>query len=315
MSATTTTTARTTESLTTSTSTPGWARWANQHRKWLFAAPAMVFVALLIVFPVAWTVYLSLTDAEGSVRAESSFIGFANYLDVLSDTERFWPAVLRTVVFTSGVLLVEVVLGMAIALLLWRPFKGEKWVRVAVLLPLVATPVAVGMMWRLIFDPNIGMANRVLGWFGLGPWPWLAGEHSALPTTMFIDIWQWTPMVVLILLAGLTSLSDEPQEAALIDGATAWQRFRHVTLPLLMPTVLVAVLLRGIDALKTFDILYATKGKGGGSFHEVETLNVYAYGLSFDYNEYGVSSAVLIIFFLIIIGSMWALTSRRKDVA
>ncbi|HEX5525533.1 MAG TPA: sugar ABC transporter permease [Pedococcus sp.] len=311
----TTTTPRTAESLTTSTSTPGWARWANQHRKWLFAAPAMVFVALLIVFPVAWTVYLSLTDAEGSVRAESSFIGFANYIDVLSDTERFWPAVLRTLVFTSGVLLVEVVLGMAIALLLWRPFKGEKWVRVAVLLPLVATPVAVGMMWRLIFDPNIGMANRVLGWFGLGPWPWLAGEHSALPTTMFIDIWQWTPMVVLILLAGLTSLSDEPQEAALIDGATAWQRFRHITLPLLMPTVLVAVLLRGIDALKTFDILYATKGKGGGSFHEVETLNVYAYGLSFDYNEYGVSSAVLIIFFLIIIGSMWALTSRRKDAA
>ena len=311
----TTTTARTTGSLTTSTSTPGWARWANQHRKWLFAAPAMVFVALLIVFPVAWTVYLSFTDAEGSVRAESSFIGFANYIDVLSDTERFWPAVLRTVVFTSGVLLVEVVLGMAIALLLWRPFKGEKWVRVAILLPLVATPVAVGMMWRLIFDPNIGMANRVLGWFGLGPWPWLAGEHSALPTTMFIDIWQWTPMVVLILLAGLTSLSDEPQEAALIDGATAWQRFRHITLPLLMPTVVVAILLRGIDALKTFDILYATKGKGGGSFHEVETLNVYAYGLSFDYNEYGVSSAVLIIFFLIIIGSMWALTSRRKDAA
>ena len=105
-------------------------------------------------------------------------------------------------------------------------------------------------------------------------------------------------MVVLILLAGLTSLSDEPQEAARIDGATSWQRFRFITLPLLMPTVVVAVLLRGIDALKTFDILYATKGKGGGSFHEVETLNVYAYGLSFDYNEYGVSSAVLIIFFL-----------------
>src|SRR6476469_4773113 len=315
MSATTTTTARTTESLTTSTSTPGWARWANQHRKWLFAAPAMVFVALLIVFPVAWTVYLSLTDAEGSVRAESSFIGFANYLDVLSDTERFWPAVLRTVVFTSGVLLVEVVLGMAIALLLWRPFKGQRWVRVAILMPLVATPVAVGMMWRLIFDPNIGMANQLLGWVGIGPQPWLAGQHSALPTTMFIDIWQWTPMVVLILLAGLTSLSDEPQEAARIDGASSWQRFRHVTLPLLMPTVLVAVLLRGIDALKTFDILYATKGKGGGSFHEVETLNVYAYGLSFDYNQYGLSSAVLILFFMIIIGTMWLLTMRKKAVS
>ena len=291
---------------------PGWSRWANAHRKWLFAAPAMAFVAVLIIFPVAWTGYLSLTDAEGSVRAESEFIAFQNYLDVLTDTDRFWPAVWRTVLFTGVVLLVEVVLGMAIALLLWRPFRGEKWVRVAILLPLVATPVAVGMMWRLIFDPNIGMANQLLSYIGIGPQPWLSGQNSALPTTMFIDIWQWTPMVVLILLAGLSSLSDEPQEAALIDGASTWQRFRHVTLPLLMPTVIVAILLRGIDALKTFDILYATKGRGGGSFHEVETLNVYAYGLSFDYNDYGVSSTVLIIFFLIIIGVMWALTYRKK---
>ncbi|RIV41658.1 sugar ABC transporter permease [Micromonospora radicis] len=272
----------------------------------------MAFVAALIIFPLAWTVYLSLTDSSGSVRAESEFIGLRNYLDVLSDTARFWPAVGRTAAFTGVALLVEVVLGMAIALLLWRPFRGERWVRVAILLPLVATPVAVGMMWRLIFDPNIGMANQVLGWVGIGPQPWLAGQHTALPTTIFIDIWQWTPMVVLILLAGLTSLSDEPQEAAMIDGASAWQRFRHVTLPLLMPTVIVAVLLRGIDALKTFDILYATKGRGGGSFHEVETLNVYAYGLSFDYNEYGLSSTVLILFFLIIIGLMWVLTARRK---
>ncbi|PWR06522.1 ABC transporter permease [Micromonospora acroterricola] len=273
----------------------------------------MVFVAALIVFPLAWTGYLSLTDAEGSVRAESEFVGFQNYVEVLSDTDRFWPAVGRTAAFTVVALLFEVVLGMAVALLLWRPFRGQKWVRVAILMPLVATPVAVGMMWRLIFDPNIGLANQALGWVGIGPQPWLAGQHSALPTTIFIDVWQWTPMVVLILLAGLTSLSDEPQEAARIDGASAWQRFRHVTLPLVMPTVIVAILLRGIDALKTFDILYATKGRGGGSFHEVETLNVYAYGLSFDYNEYGISSTVLIIFFLIIIGSMWALTSRRKE--
>ncbi|KXK59662.1 ABC transporter permease [Micromonospora rosaria] len=295
--------------------TPGWARWANDHRKWLFAAPAMAFVIALIIFPLAWTLYLSLTDSRGSVRAESNFIGLQNYFDVLADTDRFWPAVGRTAAFTGVALLFEVVLGMAIALLLWRPFKGEKWVRVAILLPLVATPVAVGMMWRLIFDPNIGMANQILGWVGIGPQPWLAGQSSALPTTIFIDIWQWTPMVVLILLAGLTSLSDEPQEAAMIDGASAWQRFRHVTLPLLMPTVIVAVLLRGIDALKTFDILYATKGRGGGSFNEVETLNVYAYGLSFDYNEYGRSSTVLILFFLIIIGVMWALTARRKKEA
>ncbi len=292
-----------------------WARysaWANRHRKWLFAAPAMVFVGLLIAVPLAWTVYLSLTDSQGSVRAKASFVGLANYLSVFRDTERFWPSVLRTITFTGGALGAELILGMGIALLLWRPFKGEKWVRVAILMPLVATPVAVGMMWRLIFDPNIGFANQLLGWFGIAPQPWLSGESTALPTLMFVDVWQWTPMIVLILLAGLTSLSEEPDEAARIDGANSFQRFRYVTLPLLRSTVVVAIVLRGIDALKTFDILYATKGKGGGSFHEVETLNVYAYGLSFDYNKYGIASTVLVIFFLLIIAIMWMVTFRRK---
>jgi len=261
---------------------------------------------------LAWTVYLSLTDAQGSVRAESKFVGIANYLKVFGDTERFWPAVLRTFMFTGGAVAAEMVLGMGIALLLWRPFKGEKWVRVAILMPLVATPVAVGMMWRLIFDPNIGFANQFLSWFGIPPQPWLSGQTTALPTLIFVDVWQWTPMIVLILLAGLTSLSEEPDEAARIDGASSWQRFRFVTLPLLRSTVIVAIVLRGIDALKTFDILYATKGKGGGSFHEVETLNVYAFGLSFDYNDYGIASTVLILFFLLIIAIMWMVTYRRK---
>jgi multiple sugar transport system permease protein len=289
-----------------------YSAWANQHRKWLFAAPAMIFVGLLIAVPLAWTGYLSLTDAQGSVRAESRFVGIANYLQVFGDTERFWPAVLRTFTFTGGAVATEMVLGMGIALLLWRPFKGEKWVRVAILLPLVATPVAVGMMWRLIFDPNIGFANQFLSWFGIPAQPWLSGQTTALPTLIFVDVWQWTPMVVLILLAGLTSLSEEPDEAARVDGANAWQRFRFVTLPLLRSTVIVAIVLRGIDALKTFDILYSTKGKGGGSFHEVETLNVYAFGLSFDYNDYGISSTVLILFFLLIIVIMWMVTHRRK---
>ena len=286
--------------------------WANRHRKWLFAAPAMAFVGVLIIFPLAWTLYLSLTDSQGSVRAATEFIGLENYMTVLSDVERFWPAVGRTLTFTGVALVCEVALGMGIALLLWRPFRGEKWVRVAILLPLVATPVAVGMMWRLIFDPNIGFANQLLAAVGIPAQPWLSGQDTALGTTIFMDVWQWTPMVVLILLAGLTSLSEEPDEAARMDGTNAFQRFLFITLPLMMPTVIVAILLRGIDALKTFDILYATKGKGGGSFHEVETLNVYAYGLSFDYNQYGLSSAVLILFFMIIIGSMWLLTMRKK---
>src|SRR5699024_7938343 len=142
--------------------------------------------------------------------------------------------------------------------------------------------------------------------------PWLADPGMTLPTLIFVDVWEFTPMVAIILLAGLSTLPDEPDEAARIDGAGLWQRFWYVTLPMLKPVVLVAVLLRAIDALKTFDLLYVTKGQGGGSFHEAETLNIYVYGLSFKYNDFGVASAVLIIFFLMILAVMWLLTFRRE---
>ncbi len=291
------------------------SHWADRHRRWLFALPAMIFIICLMAFPVLWTAWLSLTNAHGSVRADSSFIGLKNYGDILTDTKRFWPAVGRTLSFTVVVLFFEMLFGLGIALLLWRPFRGERWVRTAILMPLVATPVAVGMMWRLIFDPSIGPVNRLLVAVGIPAQPWLAGEYTALPTTMFMDIWQWTPMVALILLAGLTSLSEEPQEAARVDGASGWQILRFITLPMLRPTLIVALLLRGIDALKTFDILIAAKGKGGGSFNEVETLNLYAYGLSFDYNEFARSSTVLILFFVIIVGCIFLLTRKRGESA
>lgn len=269
-------------------------------------------MASLLLIPIVWTLYLSTTDARRTIRREFSFVGFQNYLDVLSDTDRFWPAVGRTISFTGGALFFELVLGMVIALLLWRPFRGQGMVRTIVLLPLVATPVAVGMMWRLLFEPNIGFVNVFIGWFGIPPQPWLSDPSTSLATLVFVDVWQWTPMVALILLAGLTSLPEEPIEAAKVDGANAWQRFWLVIVPSMWPVIIAAVILRGIDALKTFDILYATKGKGGGSSNDVETLNIYAYGLSFDFNEYGVASAVLILFFILILGTIWAGQIRRK---
>lgn len=288
------------------------SRWANTHRKWVFSAPAMIFTAMLLIFPIAWTLFLSFTNSRGSVRNPFGFIGFTNYTNALTDTERFWPAVGRTVFFTGGAIFFQVILGIAIALLLWKPFLGQRLVRIAILLPLVATPVAIGMMWRLILEPNIGFANEMLSWVGIPAQPWLASPSSALATLTLIDVWQWTPMVTLIVLAGLTAMPEEPDEAARVDGASWLQRLWYITLPLIRPSIIAATLLRGIDALKTFDILYATKGKGGGSFHEVETLNIYAYGLSFDYNRYGEASAVLILFFLMIIGLIWIVSIRRK---
>lgn len=291
-------------------------RFANDHRKWLFAGPTITFIIVMVSFPLGYTVYLSLTDAAGSVTRASSFIGLDNFTDLLAKDDRFWPAVGRTLLFTGGALFAELVLGIGIALLLRRSFRGERWVRIIILLPLVATPVAVGMMWLLIFQPTIGAANEILRRIGIPAQEWLSSPGQALPTLIFVDVWQWTPMVVLILLAGLTSLPEEPDEAARVDGASSWQRFRFVTLPLLGPTLMTAVLLRSIDALKTFDILYATKGKGGGSFHEAETLNVLSYSYSFDYNDYGRASAVLILFLFLIIAVavllMW--TRRRRTV-
>jgi multiple sugar transport system permease protein len=290
-----------------------YVRFANRHRKWFLAGPAVAFIVLMVSFPLVYTVWLSLTDAAGSVNRPSDFVGLDNYVRLLTTDPRFWPAVGRTFYFTIGAVAVELVFGMVIALLLRRPFRGERWIRIVILLPLVATPVAVGMMWMLIFQPSIGAANEILRMLGMAPQPWLSSPAQALPTLMFIDVWQWTPMVALILLAGLTTIPEDPDEAARIDGANTWQRFWYVTVPMLAPTIVTAVLLRSIDALKTFDILYATKGKGGGSFHEAETLNVLAYSYSFDYNKYGLSSAVLMIFFILIVGVCAALIWGRRQ--
>lgn len=275
--------------------------WANRHRKWIFAGPAFVFVAAMIVIPIIYTTYLSLTDAESSLRADLSFVGLDNYITVLSDTRRFWPAVGRTLAYTIGAVGVEATLGMSIALLLRREFRGQSIVRVIIMLPLVATPIAVAMLWRLIFEPTIGLANQALNAVGLPSAGWFSDPSMALPSFMLVDVWQWTPMMVLILLAGLSSLPEEPDEAARVDGASAVQRFRFVTLPLLMPTLLAALLLRSIEAFKTFDILYAVKGPGGGSVHEAETINIFAYGTIFTYNQYGVGSAALLIFFVLVL--------------
>ncbi|GAB2920473.1 carbohydrate ABC transporter permease [Streptomyces mayteni] len=283
---------------------------ANRRLKWAMLAPALLFVGSMIVFPLAYTVNLSLTDAFGAVNAGSEHVGFQNFGDALGDTRRFWPAVRRTVVFTVGAVLLETVLGLALAMLMRKAFRGMRWVRTILIIPLLATPVAIGILWLLILDPTNGIANHLLESVGLPPQEFLGSVSQSLPTLMLIDVWQWTPMMTLLLLAGLSTLPEEPEEAALVDGANAWQRFRHVVLPMLSTTLATALVLRSVDALKTFDLLYATKGPGGGSDFEVETLNIYAYGLTFDYLEYGLASAVLVLFTLFIIGVVLVLRRR-----
>lgn len=288
---------------------------ANRRLKWSLLAPALAFIGLMIVFPLVYTLYLSLTDAFGAVNADTRFLGAQNFLDAVTDTRRFWPAVGRTVVFTVGAVTLETVLGLALAMLMRKPFRGMRIVRTILMVPLLATPVAIGILWMLILDPTNGIANHLLGFVGVPPQEFLGSVSQSLPTLMLIDVWQWTPMMTVLLLAGLATLPEEPEEAAGADGATAWQRFWYITLPMLRTTLVTALVLRGVDALKTFDLIYATKGPGGGSDFEAETLNVYAYGLTFDYQEYGLASAVLVLFTLFIIASIVVLRRRtgRKN--
>lgn len=290
--------------------TPRTFEQANRRLKWAMLAPALIFVGLMIIFPLVFTLNLSFTDAFGAVNAEKGYVGLRNFADALGDSRRFWPAVQRTVIFTVGAVVVETVLGLALAMLMRKPFRGMRWVRTVLIIPLLTTPVAIGILWLLILDPTNGIANHLLGSLGLPPQEFLGSVSQSLPTLMFIDVWQWTPMMTLLLLAGLTTLPEEPEEASLVDGANSWQRFRYVILPMLGPTLATALVLRSVDALKTFDILYATKGPGGGSDFEAETLNVYAYGLTFDYQEYGLASAVLVLFTLFIIGVVVLLRRR-----
>jgi len=275
-----------------------------QHRRlrWIMLAPALAFVGLMIIFPLLFTLNLSFSDAFGAVNADTTFAGTRNYTDALTDTNRFWPALWRTVLFTVVAVVLETVLGLALAMLMRKPFRGMRWARTVLIVPLLATPVAIGVLWLLVLDPTIGIANHVLTAIGLPPQEFLGSVSQSLPTLMLIDVWQWTPMMTIILLAGLSTLPTDPEEAATVDGAGPWQRFRHVILPMLGPTLAAALVLRSVDALKTFDIIYATKGAGGGSAFEAETLNVLAYGLTFDYQEYALASAVLVLFTALIVG-------------
>ncbi|GIP34625.1 carbohydrate ABC transporter permease [Paenibacillus sp. J2TS4] len=271
--------------------------WIDRNIRYLFSLPAVLFVVLMVIFPLGYTAWISLHEWSMSGMTPPQWVGFANYISLLTDS-RFWEATWHTLYFSFGAILVETVLGVAIAVLLNRHFALKNVVKTLFLLPMVSTPVAIAMVWMLIYEPTVGLANTLLGKLGLGPQLWLTSSDTVLHSLMLIDIWEWTPMVTLIVLAGMTTLPQEPYESAVVDGANRWQIFWKITFPLLIPTIVVAMLLRMIDALKTFDIIYATTQGGPGTASE--TLNTYGYTLGFGYFKIGLGSALIMLFLLLV---------------
>ncbi|RAV11251.1 carbohydrate ABC transporter permease [Paenibacillus contaminans] len=283
--------------------------WFDRNLKWIYTMPAVLFVLLMMVFPIVYTFRISFFEWSMSSTTPPKWVGLDNYSALLSDT-RFWESVKNTFTFSIGALALETVLGVAIAMLLYRDFRGKNIVKTLFLLPMVATPVAMGLVWLLIYEPSIGVANILLKSLGFDPQLWIASPKQVIPSLILIDVWEWTPMVALIVMAGLATLPSEPYEAADVDGATVWQKFVHLTLPMLRPTIIVAVMLRLIDVLKTFDIIYSTTQ--GGPNMKSETLNIYGYTLGFQYFKLGMASSLLVVFFALVMGLTLIMIWFRK---
>ena len=287
-------------------------KWFDKNIKYLFTLPAVIFMLLMICFPIIYTIVVSLTNWSLSNPGNISFIGIQNYLNVFAD-ERVWPAVLRTLYFSFVAVSIETILGVGIACFLNREFKGLNLVKTLFMLPMIATPVAIAYVWMLIYAPSIGFANFVLKALHLPPQLWLASGDTVLNSLIIIDVWEWMPLIMLIVLAGLTTVPKELYESAAVDGANAWSVFRRITLPFITPTIIVAVLIRLIDCLKTFDIIYSTTLGGPGTASE--TLNTYSYILGFQYLDMGKGSALVILFFMLVaIISILMMAIRRKVV-
>ncbi|WP_240762584.1 carbohydrate ABC transporter permease [Paenibacillus thalictri] len=272
--------------------------WLDRNLKWVFTLPAVLFVVFMMAFPILYTFRISFYEWSMSATSAPKWVGLDNYIQLVSD-KRFWSATLTTINFTLIAVALETVLGVAVALLLFREFKGKSLAKTLMLLPMVATPVAMGLVWQLIYEPTIGAANSFLKLLGIPPQEWLASPSQVIPSLVIIDVWEWTPMISLIVMAGLATLPAEPYEAADVDGVRGWQKIAYITLPLLRPTIMAAALLRLIDALKTFDIIYATT-QGGPNFKS-ETLNIYGYVLGFQYFKLGLASALIVLFFLLVL--------------
>jgi multiple sugar transport system permease protein len=284
--------------------------FVERNLKILFPLPALLFVVVMMLFPVAYTLVLSFTNWSLTSGMPLKLVGLRSYGRVLAEP-RFLASVGRTFAFTGLAVAIEAFLGVAIALVLNREFFGKGLVKLLLLLPLVATPVAVGIVFNLFYDPTIGLANWFLNLLGLPKNAWISDASTVLPSLVLVDVWQWTPMITLIVLAGLASLSTEPYESARVDGASGAQILWRITLPMVMPTILTALILRTVDALKTFDIIFAMTGGGPG--YSSETLNVLGFKYSFEYFKMGQSSVMLVALFLIVLACSLGIMRLRSE--
>lgn len=257
-------------------------------------APSLLVIGLVAVYPIGYAIWLSLHEYSVRVPGLSRWagtLGLRNYTTALGDSE-FWSATVNTFIFAIASVSLELVLGLAMALAMHHAFRGRAVLRAVVLVPWAVLTVVTAIAWRTIFEPDLGPVNAILG----NNTVWLGQKPYAMIVLIIADVWKCAPFMALLLLAGLQVIPSDIYEAATVDGASAWQRFTRITLPLLRPAILVALIFRTLDALRIFDLPYVlTKGADG-----TNTLSLEAYTQLRDNRLVGLGSALSILTFVIV---------------
>jgi multiple sugar transport system permease protein len=271
------------------------SRGLSQKRlAFLMVSPSMILIAIVAAYPILYAIWLSLHEYSVRVAGLSRWagpLGLRNYTTALQDSE-FWSALVTTLVFTASSVFLELVIGLAMALAMHSAFRGQGVLRTVVLVPWAVLTVVTGIMWRTIFESPQGLVNSIIG----GDTVWLGQEPHALIVIIVADTWKTAPFMALLILAGLQTIPGEIYEAAKVDGATMWQRFRKITLPLLTPAILVALIFRTLDALRIFDLPYIlTKGANGTT-----TLSLIAERTFAENRIYGLGAALSILTFIVV---------------
>lgn len=287
-------------------------RWSQKYVHWFFIAPALIMILVVAIYPILYSTGLSFFRVSFDSQ-ERPFVLFENFIWILND-RNYWTAFGNTMLYVVVTVTGSFVIGFGLALLLRRISAGRSWIRLMLLLPLTIAPIVVGLTWNWMFDPLFGLVNWFFTGIGLPRQTWLAQTGTARIVVMLIDIWQWYPLVFLIMDAGLSSLPKAPYESARLEGASEWMIFRRITLPLLRAVILVALLLRTVDAFRTFDLVRVMTD--GGPAQTTETLSLYLYRTAFNFNRLsraGAGATIMLVVIGIISNFMFRFLYREQD--
>jgi multiple sugar transport system permease protein len=267
------------------------ASWRRQDKivAMLLLAPALLYLIVMSIYPTIWSLWLAFHNYLVYQPDKASFAGFDNFTD-LWDSEVFQQSFRVTLAFSAIAVAIECVLGLAIAVLLDRKMRGANLLRTLLIVPVMISPVGIGLTFRYIFAPTYGLLTYLMQSVGLPTADWTVSTVWALPTVIFIDVWQWTPFVALILLSGMQSVSVEVTEAAELDGLSEWQKLWRIVMPLIRPVVMVIVLIRLIDSIRMFDLVFVVTRGGPGSATEV--LSVLSYVTGFSEGDMGSAASI-----------------------